>query len=97
MYWAQFTEQYLNALAPLKDRIFCDLHVGADPNSVAEQSEMRFVILKKNGGDHGLLRGLGHAAYNSIFIKHDSFGIAYGYANAIDAWLVCFAIVTDMK
>eukprot|EP01084_Bolivina_argentea_P173338 300219_1 len=95
------TIQYINTLKPLGNRIFWDLHVGADPDSVAgwesmvtnfealvqkENSQMRFVILEENGGDHGLLRGLGHAAYNSIFLKHGNFGIVHGYANAIEGW-----------
>lgn len=75
--------------------------VGAEPSSVAgwdsmvqnfqalvkkENSKMRFVILEENGGDHGLLRGLGHATYNSLFIKYGDFGVVHGYANAIEAW-----------
>ena len=43
-----------------------------------EESQMRFVILEENGGDHGLLRGLGHATYNSIFLKHGDFGVVHG-------------------
>ena len=75
--------------------------MGAEPDSVSEwdtmvqnfqvlinkeNSKMRFVILEENGGDHGLLRGLGHAVYNSLFIKYGDFGYVHGYANAIEAW-----------
>ena len=85
----------------LEDRIYWDFHVGAEPDSVSEwesfiinfelllneyNSKMQFVILEENGDDHGLLRGLGHATYNNMFIRHSNIGKVHGYANAIEAW-----------
>ena len=94
-------QQFLNQTAFLGDRVFWDLHVGAEPNSVpywegmVEQfqtvvdeanSQMRFVILEENGGDHGLLRGLGHATYSNMMHRHGDFAHVHGYANAMEAW-----------
>ena len=41
----------------------------------AAGSQMRFVILEENGGDHGLLRGLGHATYSNMMHRHADFGL----------------------
>ena len=36
----------------------------------AAGSQLRYVILEENGGDHGLLRGLGHATYSNMMHRH---------------------------
>lgn len=47
---------------------------------------MRAVILEENGNDHGLLRGLGHAAYSNMMHRHARLAPVHGYANALEAW-----------
>ena len=47
---------------------------------------MRAVILEENGGDHGLLRGLGHATYSNMMHRRSDFAPVHGYANALEAW-----------
>jgi hypothetical protein len=94
-------EQFLTETAFLGNRVFWDLHVGAEPASVAawEQmvesfqtlvdasgSLMRFMILEENGSDHGLLRGMGHATYSNMMHRHGDFAQAHGYANCLEAY-----------
>jgi len=97
----QIVQQFIEQTMFLGDRIFWDLHVGAEPDSVpyweamVEQfqgivdsmgSLLRFVILEENGGDHGLLRGMGHATYSNMMHRHADFGSLHGYANCLEAF-----------
>ncbi len=64
----------------------------------AAGSQLRYVILEENGGDHGLLRGLGHATYSNMMHRlmalfrrqlitgHADFGFLHGYANCLEAF-----------
>ena len=52
----------------------------------AASSQLRFVILEENGGDHGLLRGLGHATYSNMMHRHADFGNVHGYANGLETF-----------
>jgi len=94
-------KQFLNRTLFLQDRIFWDLHVGADPDSVpywesflvqfqgivnSAGSKLRVGIFEENGWDHGLLRGLGHATYSGMMHRHGDFAQIHGYANCLQSW-----------
>jgi len=95
------TKDMISRTRHLGDRVLWDVHVGAEPDSVAmwerffidfqrlvkeEGSELRAVVLEENGGDHGLLRGIGHAVYGNMMQRHADFVQIHGYANGLEAW-----------
>jgi len=95
------TARFLDAARPYGDRVVWDFHVGSGEGGPApleallvafqqlcreRGSAVRVVVFEENGGDHGLLRGVGHGAFSNVFMRHADIGIVHGFADAIQAW-----------
>lgn len=92
---------FIQLFLPQGDRMYWDWHIedgeagaaGREANMVTFQSlteslgsKMRWVCFEENGNDHGLARGIGHAAYSMMYARHGDFAPVQGFADAIQAW-----------
>lgn len=59
--------------------------------AAAHNSSMRIMLLEENAwptgpADHGLARGIGHAAYSNVLQRRAALVPVHGYANGLQAW-----------
>lgn len=95
------TAAFIRAAGALQGRGYWDFHIpdGETGGSWLEdlvvafqalcgdlQQQVWAVVFEENGGDHGLLRGVGHAAFSNVFMRHGDIAVVHGFADAIEAW-----------
>jgi hypothetical protein len=86
VFWDFHTEAWADTAARWGDTMD-----GFQAAAAARNSSMRIMLLEENAwptgpADHGLARGIGHAAYSAMLQRRGALVPVHGYANALQAW-----------